>query len=63
MDTEDMKDIGVQLNEFVEILGKRKTVAKVVPSFGAYCRNEAVMMTSTIPIQCRCRIGREGADS
>jgi len=48
MDSEDMKDIGVQLNEFVEILGKRKTVAKVVPSFGAYCRNEAVMMTSTI---------------
>ena len=48
MDPVDMKDIGVQLNEFVEILGKRKTVAKVVPSFGAYCRNEAVMMTSTI---------------
>lgn len=48
MDPEDMKDIGVQLNEFVEILGKRKTVAKVVPSFGAYCRNEAVMVTSTI---------------
>jgi len=48
MDPEDMKDIGVQLNEYVEILGKRKTVAKVVPSFGAYCRNESVMMTSTI---------------
>lgn len=48
MDPQDMKDIGVQLNEYVEILGKRKTVAKVVPSFGAYCRNEAVMMTSTI---------------
>lgn len=48
MDPVDMKDIGVQLNEFVEILGKRKTVAKVVPSFGAYCRNESIMMTSTI---------------
>lgn len=48
MDPVDMKSIGVQLNEFVEILGKRKTVAKVVPSFGAYCRNESIMMTSTI---------------
>ena len=48
MDTEDMRKIGVKLNEFVEILGKRKTVAKVVPSFGAYCRNDAVMMTATI---------------
>ncbi|KUK10346.1 MAG: AAA family ATPase, CDC48 subfamily [Clostridia bacterium 41_269] len=48
MDTEDMRKIGVKLNDYVEILGKRKTVAKVVPSFGAYCRNDAVMMTGTI---------------
>jgi len=48
MDSEDMRKIDVKLNDFVEILGKRKTVAKVVPSFGAYCRNDAVMMTGTI---------------
>ena len=48
MDSQDMSKLGVKLNEYVEILGKRKTVAKVVPSFGAYCRNEAVMVSATI---------------